>query len=55
MTIQLACPAADKFHPDPAFLKHKRRPEFIDSEPKLKRAGRHTVELPVAGGNCLER
>jgi len=40
MTIQLTCPVVDKFDPDPAIQeslkdsKRKRRPGFIDSEPK---------------------
>ena len=61
MTIQLTCPAVDKFDPDPAIQewlkdrKHKRRPGFMDSEPKLKRARLQTVELPVAGGEFMER
>ena len=61
MTIQLTCPAVDKFDPDPAIQewlkgrKRKRRPGFMDSEPKLKRARLQTVELPVAGGEFMER
>ena len=61
MIIQLTCPAVDKFDPDPAiqeWLKgrtRKMKPGSADSEPKLKRARLQTVELPVAGGEFMER
>ena len=61
MTIQLTCPAVDKFDPDPAIQKwlkgrkSKSRPGFLDNETKLKRARLQTVELPVAGGKFMER
>jgi len=59
MTIQLTCPAVDKF--DPAIQewlkgsKRKRRAAFMDSEPKLKRARLQTAELPVDDGEFMER
>ena len=59
MTIQLTCPAVDKFDPDPAIQewlkgnKRKRRHGFVDSEPKLKRARLQTVELPVTDGEFI--
>jgi len=61
MTIQLTCPAVDKFDPDLAIQellmgsKCRRGHGFIDSEPKLKRARLQTDELPVAGGKFMER
>jgi len=61
MTIQLTCPTVDKFDPDPAIQewltgsKRKRRPGFVHSETKLKRARPQTVELPAAGGEFVER
>ena len=61
MTIQLTCPPFDKFDPDLAIQKwlkgskHKRRLEFMDNEPKLKRTRLQTGELPVAGGEFMER
>ena len=61
MTTQLTCQDVDKFDPDPAIQewlkgrKHKRRPGFMDSEPKLNRARLQTVELPGAGDEFMER
>jgi len=61
MTIQLTRPIVDKFDPDPAIQewlkgsKHKRRPGFMDSELQLKRARLQTGELPVDGGEFMER
>jgi len=50
MTIQLTFPVVDKFD-----SKRKRTPKFMDSEPKLKKAKFQIVELPVAGGEFMER
>ena len=61
MTIQLAGPAVDTFDPDPAIQeclrdsKRKRRPGFVDSEPKIKMARLQTVDLPVGGGEFIVR
>ena len=61
MIIQLTCPAVDKFDPDPAIQewlkgsKRKNRRGFMNNELKLKRARLQTVELPVTGGECMER
>jgi len=55
MTIQLTGPAVDMFDPDPAsqeclkISKRKRRPGFMDSEPKLNMARLQTVEVLVTG------
>jgi len=35
--------------------KRKRRPGLVDSESKLKRARLQTVELPVTGGEFMEK
>ena len=59
MTIQLTRPAVDKFDPDPAiqeWLKDSKRIRGdLDSWIMLKRFRLHTFELPVAGGEFMER
>ena len=35
--------------------KYKRRPGYMDSEPKLKRVRLQTVELPVTDGEFIAR
>ena len=60
MAIQLTGPVVDTFDQDPIqewlkISKRNRRPGFVDREPNLKRARLQTVELPVVGGEFMDR